>query len=332
MFAGIDISKNKFDVCLSNDETTKRSKVFQNNQAGFEKMLEWIKQHLSKRNKNFSGSKQTDVWFCMEATGAYHLALAEFLHNAQEKVSVANPFCVNRFKQAMAVNQKTDKSDAFVIAKYCEKCSPSLFIPKPSHVKDLGELYSLQEDLIKEKIAWSNKLEKEHFNPKAKKMILEEIQHCKDRIKELSEEIDRFIQSHDDLKKQFQTLTSIKGVGPKLAVAILVGMPDVNQFDNAQQYAAFVGLAPSHYQSGSSVNGRSHISRKGSSLLRKKAYMAALVIKQSNEYFAKWIQKLEKKGKAAKVIIIAIARKLFSVIYGMLKTDSEFNPQLAFKN
>lgn len=332
MFAGIDISKNKLDVCLLIDETTKRSKVFENNQAGFEKIITWVKQHLSKRNKNLSESAQTGVWFCMEATGAYHLPLAEYLHNAKEKVSVANPLQVNRFKQALAVNQKTDKSDAFVIAKFCEKCSPSLFVPQPDHIKDLGELYKIQESLIADKIAWSNKLEKVLHNLKAKKRILEEIQHFEERIKELAEEIDQFIQSHEDLKTRFKQLTSIKGVGPKLAVAILTEMPDVKQFEHAKQYAAFVGITPSHYQSGSSVRGKSHISRKGSSLLRKKIYMAALVIKQHNEYFTKWVQKLEKKGKAAKVIIIAIARKLFSIIYGMLKSDTEFNPQLAFKN
>ena len=107
-------------------------------------------------------------------------------------------------------------------------------------------------------------------------------------------------------------------------------MPDIDNFKSAKQYAAFVGVTTSHSLSGTSVNGGSHISKIGSRKLRKTLYMSALVVKNHNEHFKPFIKKLEKKGKSAKVIIVAIMRKLMHIFYGMLKNNSKFDENLAF--
>lgn len=123
MFVGIDISKEKFDVCLLN--VKEKYQTFPNNQAGFKKLISFVK------------SGKNEVHFCMEATGCYHVALAEYLHSLNKKVSVVNALLVNRFRQSMAINQKTDKSDAYVIAHFCKHFSPRLFAPKPDYIKKL---------------------------------------------------------------------------------------------------------------------------------------------------------------------------------------------------
>jgi transposase len=125
-------------------------------------------------------------------------------------------------------------------------------------------------------------------------------------------------------------LCEIVGVGPKLTLAILSEMLDVSCFENAEQYAAFAGVTPCQFQSGTSVRRRPSMSRLGSRSIRKTLFMSALVVKNYNRYFANWIAKLEKKGKKPKVIIVAVMRKLLHIIYEMLKNNARFNPELAF--
>ena len=118
-------------------------------------------------------------------------------------------------------------------------------------------------------------------------------------------------------------------MGSKLALAILADA-DFERFQNGRQYAAFVEVTPSHFQSGTSVKRKSQISRIGSSNLRKILYMNALVVKNRNVDFADFVERLQEKGKAPKVIIVAIMRKLMNIIYGMLKNNQKFDKSLAF--
>ncbi|MDR1235469.1 MAG: transposase [Holosporaceae bacterium] len=122
----------------------------------------------------------------------------------------------------------------------------------------------------------------------------------------------------------------MKGVGAKTASVILANMLDVNLFENVKQFAAFIGVTPSHFQSGMSVNGKSHISRLGSAKIRKTLHMSAIVVKNHNPHFADFVKKLEARGKCAKAIIIAIMRKLMHIFFGILKNNSPFDEKLAF--
>jgi hypothetical protein len=91
-----------------------------------------------------------------------------------------------------------------------------------------------------------------------------------------------------------------------------------------------VGVTPSHFQSGTSINGKSHISRMGAKNIRKVLYMSSLVVKNHNSRFENFVQKLESKGKPPKVIIVAIMRKLMHIFFGLLKNNSTFDENLAF--
>jgi len=115
-----------------------------------------------------------------------------------------------------------------------------------------------------------------------------------------------------------------------MAQTIVSEMPDVTNFHTAKQFAAYVGVTPSHFQSGSSVKGKSHISKLSSSKIRNVLYMSALVVKNHNQYSSDFVQNLTQKGKCAKVIIVAIMRKLMHIFFGILKNNSPFNQNLAF--
>ena len=172
-------------------------------------------------------------------------------------------------------------------------------------------------------------MDKSYSNDAVKESMIEEIDFIKNQIKTLENESRRIISQNENLQNDFEIITSIKGVEEKLALVILADA-NYKNFKTGKQFAAFAGVTPSHFESGTSVRKKSRISKIGSSNLRKILYMNALVVKNRNENFADFVKKLEKKGKCAKVIICAIMRKLMSIIFGMLKNNQKFSGNLAF--
>lgn len=316
---GIDVSKKKIDVCAMLDEKIISRNIFTNDNDGFKKLLYW-KDKLKLENPHF----------CMEATGCYSVPLSEFLANKSCKVSVGNPLQIKRFGESKMIRQKTDKTDAHKIAMFCLQNNPPFFIQKSKESKELREVNSLMDSSTEDLGRVTNRLEKEYSNKLVRNLLKKEILFVEKKIESLKKEASRIIEESKELKSKFDNLTEIKGIGIKTAISVLSEMPDVKHFKNAKQYAAFSGLTPSHFESGTSIKGKSHISRFGSKKVRKVLYMAALSTKRNNEYFKGFVERLEKKGKPPKVIIVAIMRKLLHIFFGMLKSGKEFNRSLAF--
>jgi len=315
---GIDVSKEKLDVCALFDGKT-RKKIVDNSVFGFKSLRNWI----SKNNID-------DPHFCMESTGCYSEGVAEFFHELGFKVSVVNPLQIKAFRNTKLIRQKTDSVDAQIIAEFCLQNDPAPWKPRSPEKKELHNINVRISALKTEVNRASNALENKNLSKVILKSIHAEIKFLKKQIALLEDEAQKIINSNQNLKEQFDKITEIKGVGEKLALAIIADMPDVSNFQKSGQFSAFAGISPSHFQSGSSVHGKSHISRLGSKFIRKVLYMSALVVKSHNPHFQKFVQKLQKKGKAPKVIIVAIMRKLMCILFGMLKNSSNFDPKLAF--
>ena len=147
-------------------------------------------------------------------------------------------------------------------------------------------------------------------------------------IKNIEVEIDNLLTDNPQLKNQADSIQTIPGIGKITAVAIMAESPDLESFSSARQLAAYAGLTPKHKTSGTSIRGKTSISKIGSSSLRKALYFPAIVAKTHNPLFKKFTQKLSSKGKPAKVIIVAIMRKLLHIVFGVIKNNIRFNPNL----
>lgn len=106
---------------------------------------------------------------------------------------------------------------------------------------------------------------------------------------------------------------------------ILAYAGNIEDFDNAKQYAAFAGLNPKQHQSGN-MKGRTVLSKTGNPSIRKVLYLPAITAKKCNPIVKTFSQKLEKSGKTKMCIIGACMRRLLHIIFGVLKTKTEFNP------
>ena len=126
---------------------------------------------------------------------------------------------------------------------------------------------------------------------------------------------------YHELNQKADNIQTIPGIGKLTAVAILAESPDFAYFSNARELAAYAGLTPKHKMSGTSVRGKSRISKR----LRKALYFPAIVAKNHNPLFKEFSQKLGSKGKPTKVIIVAIMRKLLHIVFGVVKHNTSFS-------
>lgn len=317
VICGVDVSKAKFDVALRIQEKV-RCACFNNTIDGFEAFNLWLKKETDK-----------DVWVCMEATGGYEKALAEFCFIHAHSVSVVNPACIRAYGQSKLKRHKTDGMDAQLIAEYSAKESPHLWVMETPEQETLRSYYRCLQELKEEKQTVENRLDKPTHNTEVTMEVREDlIASYKKHIAEIEAKIMEFIQENETLRQQHDLMCSIPGIGHTTAVGLLAELPPLSSFHNARQLAAFVGVTPRHKTSGSSVHGRPKLSKMGSSTVRKMLYFPAIVAKKHNPLLHKFTSLLAEKSKPPMVIIGACMRKLLHIIFGVLKSGKPFDKNI----
>lgn len=312
---GIDVSKRTFDVALLSNNKFKHRK-FQNTRAGHTALLAWLEQ----RNAG-------DVHVCMEATGIYGEALAEWLYDHGLSVSVVNPARIKGFAQSEQLRTKTDRVDAGLIARFCASLEPEFWQPQPLEVRQLRDLVRRLEALNGMHQQERNRLEG------ASELIADQlndhIAYLQGEIKNVKALIEQHIDNHPDLKQRKSLLQTIPGIGQVTISVILSEFADIQQFRNAKALAAFVGVAPRTQQSGTSLRSRARMSKMGRSKLRKAFYMPALVALRHNPIIVEMKHRLTEAGKSKMAIVGAAMRKLIHLIYGVLKNGVPFDENFA---
>lgn len=314
---GIDMSKKKFDAALLRDNKFKH-KVFPNTKAGHEAMIAWL-------HKNNVATAHV----CLESTNIYGEALAEHVYDQGYTVSIVNPARIKGFAQSELARTKTDKADASLIARFCLALAPDAWTPDPQEIRELKALVRRLESLMEMKQQEVNRL---HVAPAIVVTDLEKhIDYLDQEIKTTKQHIRDHIDHHPDLKEKQTLLESIPGIGEATIHVVLSEFAHIGKFKNAKQLAAFIGVAPKERQSGSSVRGRTRMSKTGRSQLRKTFFMPALVALRCNPILKQMKRRLTDAGKPKMAIVGAAMRKLVHLIYGVLKSGVPFDADYAIK-
>lgn len=314
---GIDVSKKKFDVALLVDGKTK-SKVLDNNATGYQALLAWLQKHKAP---------MASLHVCMEATGVYHERLALALHDAGLKVSVVNPGCIKAFGHGENLRNKNDTVDAGLIARYCRAMEPMLWVPPPLEQRQL-RAWTLRVDSLKDiRQQENNRLEALTVSgmDDVALHVQQHITWLDDEIAKLTEQIDDHIDRHPGLKHDADLISSIPGVGSATAARVLGQIGDLRRFDSAKSFAAFLGVTPQQRSSGTSIRGRTMISRAGNSALRAALYMPSLVARRHNPLLRSFAERLLGNGMAKKAVISAVMHKLAHLIFGVIHTNKPFD-------
>ena len=313
---GVDISKNVFDVY---GQKTGHMQ-FKNDEKGF----------LSFQKKIIK-----DSLVIMEATGYYHYRLAQYLYANSVLVSVVNPLCVKRFIQMKLAKVKTDKSDAKAICEYGQVNDVPLYSALTNMQSECLQLFRLLENYIKQRTAITNKLHGEDILGRPSKFVYRSLKRINSQLNREIEAIEHRILEliKQDYQQQITLIKSVPGLGIKTALFLIVVTNGFSKFDTAAQLCSFAGITPTLRVSGSSVRGRSRISKVGNKQLRKLLFICAFSACKHNKACKALYERIINKGKSKKLALIAVANKLlkqaFAIVKSGLPYDENFVSKLA---
>lgn len=302
-FFGIDISKDVFDVVDSSENHYQ----FKNDLSGFKDFGKMLDEHSH---------------CVMEVTSCYYQGLATWLYSRSFQVSVVNPLSVKRFIQMRLKTSKTDKLDAQMIRLYGESEQPKLWNPPSKLIIEAAEIHKLIEMLIKQRTALKNKL----HGLKAKGISRSPVVTSVNRqIRNLDNEIIVLEQKLEDVIKEYQPdlltkLCSIPGIGRRTAIYLIVVTHGFEKYENSRQLSSYFGLNPIIRESGTSVRGRSRISKTGNNHVRNLLFMCSFTACEHNKACREIYQRIIAKGKSKKLALIAVANKLLKQSLAIAKS------------
>lgn len=314
IYFGIDISKDVFDVYDSKNNFNQ----FTNNKSGFKSFLKLL---------------DTNSHCVMEATGYYHLLLAEFLYNSKIKVSIENPLSVKRFIQMKLSKIKTDKSDAKMICKYAEHVELKLWKPNSQTISECLQITRLLDIYTKHSTAIKNKIhgEKTLGNPSniVVKSLRKNLKNIQKQISELEEYLIFLIKT--DYQQMLTLLETIPGIGRKTAAMLIVLTNGFQKFETANQLCSFCGITPIIKQSGTSVRGKARISKVGNQKLRNLLFLCSFTACEHNQACKNIYNRIVSKGKSKKLALIAVSNKLLKQAFAIAKSGLPYDPNFQSK-
>ena len=311
---GLDVAKAKFDAALLQDGRS-HHRQFPNTVAGFTTLRRWL-----------TGLATLPIHACLEATGTYGEALALFLHQQGVRVSVVNPARIKAFAKSELLRTKTDKVDAALIARFCAAHQPLLWTPPPPEQRQLQALVRRLESLKAMRQQERNRLDLEAADSLLHASLTEHLAHLDRQIATLQQQVRAHVQSHPTLCHRAQLLQSIPAIGETTAYKLLAEVPLLGQYRSARQAAAYAGLSPCQRESGSSVRGKTRLSKVGNAAVRRALYLPAVVALRANPLLRVFAQRLLAAGKPKMAVLGAVMRKLLHQAHGVLKHNRPFDP------
>ncbi len=274
----------------------------------------------------------------MEATGYYHYRLAQYLYEKGITVSVVNPLSVKRFIQMKLSKIKTDKSDAKAICEYAQATKVPLYTARNAVQAECLQLLSLQDLYLKQRTAVKNKIQGEKAlgtpSKTVSRSLVRMLEQLEKELAQLETKLESLVRTTQE--EQLEQLTSIPGVGKKTAMLLIVLTNGFSSFENARQLCCFTGLTPTIRQSGTSVRGRSRISKVGNRKLRNLLFMCSFTACRNNKAFREIYERIVEKGKSKKLALIAVCNKLLKQAFAIAKSGSfyqeNYMQKLASKN
>ena len=303
---GIDVSKDALDTHAL---PTGQRRRFTNDAAGIAELVEWARPLAAER-------------IILESTGHYQKAAVGALLAAGLPAVVVNARQARDFAKALGVLAKTDTIDAGVLARFGQVI-PTVVRPLPApEIQAFQELYDRRSQLVR-----MLAVERNHRHAASSAKVIRDIdahiRQLEKRIASLEERMDHFVENSETFRARDEILQSIPGVGPQVSRTLLAHLPELGDGDR-HRITALVGLAPFADDSGQEQHTR-HI-RGGRGKVRLGLYQAAVVAIRHCPPMKEMYVRLKQRGKASKVALIAVARKLLVLANALIRKMTPYNP------
>jgi transposase len=298
VFVGIDVSKDRLDVHALPAGT---AFAVGRDGKGLSELVAWL-------------GEQRCTTIAVEATGGFESVVTAALAGAGLPVVVVNPAQVRAFAQAMGKRAKTDPIDAAVIARFAAATRPQVRPLPDEETRALADLVARRRQIIEMMVA--ERQREKRAAARAKRSIARLLRALGKELSSLDQDIDDSVRGSPAWRDKEDLLKSVPSIGDVVARTLIAEMPELGTLDR-RQIAALAGLAPWTRQSGK-WRGKSFIGG-GRASVRSRLFMAALVASRHNPTLKTFYQRLVTAGKPRIVAIIAVARKLLTILNAILR-------------
>lgn len=321
-FLGIDISKKTFQAALTLDGVA----MFEMEVENSPKQIKEYFQEL-KRKFSFSFSQ---LMVCLEHTGIYTYPVLDYLFRAEIKVCLEPAL---QIKQSQGMKRgKNDQIDARRIAQYAYKNRNELRLWRPQRetIQRLKALLVLRERLIKTKVQIETPINetKEFIEESIRKAIAKNCKHTitalKKDILQVENEIQLLVKGDIQIKEQYELAVSVPGVGKITALNVIISTGEFQRINEAKKFACYAGIAPFEYTSGSSIRGKTRVSKMANMTLKKLLHLAAMSAIQCSKELKDFYQRKVAEGKNKMSVINAVRNKLISRIFACIKNKRKY--------
>jgi len=325
---GVDISKDDFKACfyqLSIDQSKriKGSKTFKNTKAGFAAFLKWVEKHRAK---------DVEVRITMEATGVYYEQLVHYLKDHQDYyLSVVLPNMSKAYFKSLNVKSKTDKIDAKILGLMGLERDLGKWAPMSDNLRNLKQLTRDRVSLLEQKTALSNRLHalKHSYDPHKEviKRLNQQIRFLKKQIKEVEKQIEQLVDQDKILKERVEKICTVKGLGITTVASVIAETGGFELFTSRGQLISYSGYDIVENESGTSIKGKTRISKKGNKHIRRALHFPAMVVVKYEPEFKNFYERIFERSYIKKKGYVAVQRKLLILIYTLYKKNEEYNPK-----
>ena len=260
----------------------------------------------------------------LEATGGFETVVTAGLAGAGLPVVVVNPAQVRSFAKALGQRAKTDPIDAAVIAHFAEATRPQVRALPDAETQLLADLVARRRQIV-EMISAERQRQK-RAPARIAKSIARLVRALEKELASVDGDIDGAVRGSPVWAAQEDLLASVPGVGKTIARTLLAELPELGRLDR-RQIAALAGLAPFTRQSGQ-WRGRSFIGG-GRTAVRSALFMGAMVAARFIPTLKAFRDKLVAAGKPKLLAIVAVARKLLTILNAIIRTNQPWQPQNA---
>lgn len=298
-FVGIDVSKDTLDVAIRPDGTHRQ---VSNTDEGFDQLVALL-------------CPLAPTLIVLEASGGYQRRVVAALALASLPVAVVNPARAREFAKALGRLAKTDKVDATVLAEFADRVRPPMRPMPDVQAQKMQELLSRRGQLVGMRTMEKNRLGTA-LDRTVRRSLEAHLAWLDEQIDSTEKELDEAIEQSEVWKAKDELLQSIQGIGPGVTRTLLFELPELGTL-RREQITALVGLAPLNRDSGR-WSGKRFITG-GRAAVRCAVYMASHAARKWNPALKAFADRLEAAGKPAKVVLIAVARKLLVIANAILR-------------
>jgi transposase len=331
VWVGIDLAKKSFYAALAPlgarpDAWAKlHHRAFEHSATGVTALCTWV-EHLGYAREHIAG-------VCVEATGSLAWLFTELIEDRLGPVSIVNPAYPHQFAKSVGLREKTDRSDACVLALYGVAMRP---VPRPLpsvRQRTLRELAKLYAGSRRDLTAVDNQLGEPILSPFVRKYLTRKHRQLEKALVAIEKEMDAITDEDPQMGQDAKRMQTIPGVGPKTARALLAQLGDLRQYTRAQ-LTARAGLYPRKHQSGTSVHRRPRLAKGGGGAIRTSLFMAALTARRRCPHLRAFADTLKQNGLSNMAVLGAVMRKLLLLIRTLVINGLDYDPnyQMAPKN